>query len=213
MHSQVTILVVDDHAIVREGLAACLAAETRVAICGQAGNACDARSLMERHRPALTVLDLAMPGVDGLGLLRELRSRHPAGKFVVLSMHPAAVWESRALAAGADAYVEKHATPQEMVRQILGVAGLAEKTLRPEQAARDPKRAAVGIESLSDREIEIYQLLGQGLCTREIAAKLCISPKTVDAHRENIKAKLGLTSAAGLIRDATLWAKANTLAP
>ena len=154
-----------------------------------------------------------MPGVDGLGLLHELRARHPHGKLVVLSMHPAAIWETRALAAGADAYVEKNMPPGEMVRQLLAVIGLADRTLRPEQSARDPRRAAVGIECLSNRELEIYQLLGQGLCTREIAAKLCISPKTVDAHRENIKTKLSLTSAVGLVRDATLWAKANTLAP
>ena len=118
MRSQVTILLVDDHAIVREGLAACLAAETRVAICGQAGNACEARSLIERHRPSLTVLDLAMPGVDGLGLLHELRARHPHGKLVVLSMHPAAIWETRALAAGADVSVARNLSQGRMVSSI-----------------------------------------------------------------------------------------------
>ena len=195
------ILLVDDHAVVRAGLRRLLAAvpgaEIVEAVTGQ-----DALALMRLGRPALVVLDLNLPGLGGLELLRRLLQEDSAARIVVLSMHAEALYAARALQAGARGYVSKGASPEELliaIRRVLEGSRYVEAEIAQELALADGS-TGYGLQRLTERELEILRLLGEGSSLAEIADALGLAYKTVANACTGVKAKLGVARTADLVR-------------
>lgn len=210
------ILIVDDHPLVREGLAGRIAAQRDLAVCGQAEDVEQALADVARLEPDLVIVDLALKGGHGLELLKRIKAKHPAVKTLVATMHDEADYGERALRAGALGYINKQEVPEkviEAVRQVLG----GKIYVSPRLADRLVHRAVGGATALeespyarlSDRELEVFRFIGQGLTTRQIAARLDLSVKTVETHRENVKAKLNVRNSAELSRQAVQWVLEN----
>lgn len=204
------ILLVDDHPVVRHGLAKLFESEGDMVVCGEVGSAAEAMATIPACDPSLVIVDLSLGGRPGLDLVKDLRSFHPTLAVLVLSMHDEAVWAERAVRAGAVGYVMKQERPRQLVvkvRQALrGETCLSDRmTAMLLEKAVGRKGGGGAVEDvLGDRELQVLQMIGAGMPTREIAASMNISVKTVEAHREHIKQKLGLDSAAALLRYALL---------
>lgn len=202
------ILIVDDHAVVRHGVAQIIGEEPDLVVCGQAEDAHGGLELVGQLQPDLIIADLSLKGRPGIELIKDLQVQHPKVPVLVLSMHDEALWAERALRAGARGYVMKHEPPEHLIRAIRRVlageisvseklaASMVHKLVRGKSAA--PVDSP--LHALTDREMEIFQMLGSGQAVREIAEKLNLSVKTVDAHREHIKEKLNLKSSTELLR-------------
>jgi DNA-binding NarL/FixJ family response regulator len=206
------ILIIDDHPIVREGLLRRINRQPDLEVCGEAGAAAEAMKSIAANRPDLVVVDLTLQDKSGLELIKDVQIRHPRLPVLVLSMHDENLYAERALRAGARGYVMKQEAPEhviEAIRRVLaGNVYLSVKMsakLLGTFVAGKPQAAASPVESLSDRELEVFRMIGSGLASRQIAEKLHISIKTVDAYRLRIKAKLNLESATELTQHAILW--------
>ena len=215
------LLLVDDHPILRQGLANVLNQQAHLCVCGEANDPAEALALAERLQPDLALVDLSLRNGDGVELLKDLRVRQPRMLTLVLSMHDEALYAERALRAGARGYVMK----QEKLDRLLLAIGrvLAGAIYVSDQvAARAVQRLAVGggpgtlemphsldsyVERLTDRELQVFRLIGRGLGTRLIADNLHLSRKTIESHREHIKTKLGLRDGSELVQRAIQWAK------
>ena len=204
------VLIVDDHPIVRTGLAALIDAEPDMTVCGQAEEYDGALAAMLELRPDVALIDLSLRGASGLELVKEA-GRHGI-ETIVVSMHEAPTWAQRSLAAGARGYVQKSEAGRTVVNAIrrvrarriyLGEA-MAEALLE-RRHGHHHEDARFHVDALSDREIEVLTRIGNGLTTQQIAAELAISVKTVQTFRERIKRKLDLGSAAELSSAATRW--------
>ncbi|MBS0631192.1 MAG: response regulator transcription factor [Verrucomicrobia bacterium] len=196
------MLVVDDHPLFRAGIVAALQSDPAFTVCAEADNALEARALAGRLRPDAAVVDLLLEDDDGLKLVRELRQDLPGMRLVVLSMLDETVYKPKALQAGASVFVSKLAGPAAIVTALRQAGGG-----RPARVgAADHELAA-----LTERELQVFMQLGLGRSTQEIAAALGVSAKTVESHRENIKAKLDLPHANALVARAVLWAHAQGL--
>lgn len=205
------ILVVEDHPVVRDGLAGLLEREGGFAIAGRAATAHEARTLAPAAAPDIVLLDLMLHEHDGLALIKELAALAPAARVLVFSLQPEEVYAERCLRAGAHGYVMKTAPVPVLFEAIRTVAagGFA---VSPRISAavlggmttrgRSPSRAEA---SLTDRELQVFRLTGLARPTREIAEKLGVSVKTIEAHRENIKNKLGCDTHAALVARAAQW--------
>jgi DNA-binding NarL/FixJ family response regulator len=204
---RIRVYLVDDHAVVREGVAWTLADEPDMELVGQAGNGADALKETLALRPEVVIVDLGMPDRDGIDLLESLRAQLPATKLLVLTCHEDESRVVDALHAGAHGYLVKTSTLAEIVHGIRGVtrgsapisahlAHAAVGATRP--SAREPGDGA--LESLTARERQVFRLLAEGATTRVTAARLTISPKTVETHRVRIYAKLGCKNAIELTR-------------
>lgn len=207
-----SVLIVDDHPIVREGLTELINRENGLHVCGSAESGQQALEAATRLKPDVFVIDLSLEDVTGLSLIKELRARSVTAPILVLSMHEESLYAERALRAGAQGYVMKREAPTKVIEAIRQVLG-GEVFLSSEMASRLMQRL-VGIRGpaelpsvarLSDRELEVYSLIGHGLKTREIAAKLNLSVKTIETYREHIKEKLGLKNATELVQSAIKW--------
>lgn len=212
-----SLLLVDDHAIVRQGLAALLARETDFAVAGEAGTYEDGLAALFALAPGAVVLDLSLRDRSGLEWIREARAKGYAGRILVLSMHDEAVYAEKALRAGAQGYVMKDQAEETLVAALRAI--LAGRTyLSPAAAAllaghaAGASRDADGFEGLTTREGEILHALGGGLTTREIAEKFGLSGRTVDVHRANIKRKLGCGSLAEVLVKALAYKRAQDAA-
>jgi DNA-binding NarL/FixJ family response regulator len=206
------ILIVDDHPMLRRGLAALIEGEPDLAVCGQAASCEDALRIIGQGKPDLAIVDLGLEGSDGLELIKAIKASHPEVMTMVLSMHDESLYAERAINAGARGYVTKQQLDDTIlvaIRRVLdgGIylskkmsARFAEKYLAG-GSLKDDSPLAV----LSDRELEVFRLIGQGGSTREIAERLNLSPKTIESHREHLKQKLTLHTAAALVRRATHW--------
>jgi DNA-binding NarL/FixJ family response regulator len=209
------VLVVDDHPIVLRGLEDLLAQEPDIEVCGGAGNVADALRQIEASRPDLAVVDVALHESSGIELLVEINARFPAVKTIVWSMYDEDVFAERALRAGAMGYVNKREPVGEVlhaIRQVLRGEMYASPKVTNALLRRVGGGAPLGtdpIQTLSDRELQVFQMLGHGMSVKEIAAKLELSPKTVDSHRENIKNKLDVRHATELNRRAVQWVLEN----
>lgn len=207
------VLIVDDHPIMRRGIRETLSAEPSLEVCGEAGGRSEALALLQAEQPDLLVLDLSLAGMSDLGFLKEIRTLGLETKVLVLTMHDENVFAERALRAGALGYVSKVTAAEELLEAVRTVlrgeiwlsAAMTGRMLKNAVGVDVQSRAR--IETLSDREIEVLELLGQGLGTREVAKKLHRSMKTIESHRENIKRKLDLKSGSDLIRFAALWVR------
>ena len=200
------ILLVDDHPVLRQGLVRLIEREPDLSVCGEAESADEALRAVARLHPTLVIVDLSLHGKPGLELIKDLRASHPDVRVLVLSMHDETLWAERVLRAGACGYIMKQEKPRVLIssiRQALrGEICLSEAmsaTLLRKLAGRRPDRGN-SEDGLGDRELEVLQLIGQGLATRDIAAALHISIKTVEAHREHIKRKLNLPTGDELLR-------------
>lgn len=198
------VLVVDDHPLFRAGVVSALQNEPSLAVCGEADSAHAARELAERLRPDAAVVDLMLQDDDGLKLVRELRLAHPRLKIVVLSMLDAGVYAPKALQAGASFFVSKQEGPAAIISALRRAA--ANERASPGAAGSNPQL------DLSERELQVFLQLGLGRSTQEIAVALGVSVKTIESHREAIKAKLGLPHANALVARAALWTREQGLA-
>jgi DNA-binding NarL/FixJ family response regulator len=205
------VVIVDDHPIVRAGLAALIDAEPDLAVCGHAEDAREALRVVESARPDLVLVDLSLKGTSGLELIKQLVDR-PV-RVLVVSMHDEATWTERALAAGALGYVHKSEATRDIVQAIRRVMSgrpyvsesISERMLQRMVGSGAREKIESSVDALSDRELEIFERIGQGMTTQQIGDALCLSPKTVQTYRKRIKEKLGLDSAAELSTEATRW--------
>lgn len=203
----------DDHPVVRDGLRYLLAEQPDFEVVGEAEDADAALGAVERTQPQVVVLDLTLRGRDALSLIPELRSRWPALRILVLSMHEESLYCERLISLGAHGYVMKQEPPAEFLRALRRVAAgdmhvspalgdrLSARVRRGPQAP-----AGAASEALTEREREVLRLVARGFGTQEISRELAMSPKTVDSHRRNIRDKLGLANARELVRYAVRWA-------
>jgi DNA-binding NarL/FixJ family response regulator len=205
------ILLVDDHPLFRQGLAQLLALEPDLAVCGQAEDTAQAVRTVETQRPDLVIVDISLNGGDGIELVKDLKATHPKLPTLVVSMHDEVLYAERALRAGALGYVMKRAGTGEVLEAIRH-ALVGEVYVSPDMKNRLLLRLAglptpemSPLAQLSDRELEVYRLTGDGLNLRQIAKQLKISTSTVESHRARIKEKLGLSTAAELVRHALQW--------
>lgn len=213
------ILLVDDHPILRQGLANVLNTQPHLCVCGEAQGRPDALAAAERLQPDLALVDLSLRTGDGIELIKDLRVRLPNLLTLVLSMHDETIYAERALRAGARGYVMKQEKFDRLLLaigrvlsgaiyvsdqvtahavQLLALGGATNQEATDEDADSYVKR-------LTDRELQVFRLIGQGLGTRLIAENLHLSRKTIESHREHIKAKLGLRDGSELIQRAIQW--------
>jgi DNA-binding NarL/FixJ family response regulator len=214
------ILLVDDHAIVREGFAELINSHADLETCGQAGSAPEAMSEVEKLKPDMVVVDLSLQGGSGLDLIKNLKALHPFLRLLVLSMHDEALYGERALRAGALGYVMKRedsATFLQAVRDVLDGRVFLSQVMRErlllKAVGEDVAFEHSGMTHLSDRELEVFQLIGDGHTTHQIAAKLHLSVSTVETHRAHLKEKLHLANGTDLICRAVEWVKSQQPSP
>src|SRR5476651_701380 len=208
------ILIVDDHPMMRQGLAQLIGAESDLTICDEAENAERALDSIGALKPDLVLADISLPGKNGLELIKDFQAVQPDLPILVISMHDESLYAERVLRAGGRGYIMKQEGGKKLmqaIRQVLeGKIYVSEKMSADILETFSGRRTGAEgspVEKLTDREFELFQLLGQGKGTRDIAEKLHLSVKTVDAHRVNIKAKLKLKSASELIRFAVRWSE------
>lgn len=207
------IMVIDDHAIVLHGLRELINSEPDLEVTMTAVSAEGALEFLREQQPDMVVTDISLPGLSGIELIRELSRLYPALPTLVLSMHDELVYGERALRAGAQGYLVKQEAPENVIKAIRKVlAGeryLSERMqslLSQKVRGRAIHQPPSVLSSLTDREHEIFRLIGLGLGTGEIATKVSRSVKTIEAHRANLKRKLGLRNAHELNRLAANWA-------
>jgi DNA-binding NarL/FixJ family response regulator len=208
---QVRILIVDDHPVVRDGLAAELETEPDLVVCGEAGDVPGALSQIDATRPDVAIVDISLAQGNGIDLIKRIRERDERLPVLVWSMYPESLYAERALRAGAQGYVNKGRATREILDALRAVlAGKvylsgdqADQMLKRLVGRRDAPRSP--IESLSDRELETFELLGEGLGTLQIAKRMHVSPKTVETYRVRIKEKLNVDSLPELMRRAAQW--------
>jgi DNA-binding NarL/FixJ family response regulator len=205
------ILIVDDHPVVREGLARMIDREADLTTCGEAATPDDAIRAIAATKPALVLLDLSLGNKPGLELIKQINTTYPETRILVLSMHNEAVWAEPALRAGANGFVMKEEPSKVLVAKIrhalAGGVCLSDRMF--ERLARKFTGKVIrtdetAIDTLTDRELEILRLISKGMSTREIATTLHLSGKTVESHRENLKRKLDLANGTALLRYAVL---------
>ncbi len=206
------IFIVDDHPMLRRGLTALIESEPDLTVSGEASSSESALRSIRQSNPDLVIVDIGLDGGDGLELVKEIKARHPKTPALVLSMHDESLYAERALRAGARGYVTKQQIDETVliaIRRVLGgeiyisdllVERLAMKFVGGQTLDDDSPLAA-----LSDRELEVFRLIGEALSSRQIAQRLHLSIKTIESHREHIKQKLLLESGGELAQRAILW--------
>jgi DNA-binding NarL/FixJ family response regulator len=218
-----TILIVDDHPLVREGLKSILKPVPEYEVVGQAGNARDGIQMVKNLKPDLVLLDLSLPDKSGLEICREIRNISPSTRILIVSMHSKVDYIVKAFQAGATGYMTKESATERLLKGVELVLngeyfmdGAVSHTVVKElmqTPEKEMKIADAGYETLTSREQEVMMLLAEGSSAKEAAGKLFISPKTVENHRTNIMSKLGLHSTLELVRyaarlglvDVDLW--------
>lgn len=206
------VYLVDDHPLVREWLAGMIALETDLEVCGQADEAAAALAAIPGLNPDVVVVDLSLPRSSGLEFIKDMRHHHPAVRLLVLSMHDEASVAERALRAGAQGYVVKRESGPQIIRAIREVLDgrfYASSSLAAELAGRvlsgSARATGQAEDLLSDRELEVFRLRGEGRSAKEIAFQLRVSAKTVSSYEARIKEKLRLDDIGALVREAVLW--------
>jgi len=218
MLSKVTkyrVLIVDDHPIVRRGLVDLIDHQPDLEVCGEAADVAEAMQVVETTQPDVVVVDLALRSGHGIELVEQIKARHDGIKMLVSSMHDEMLFAERTLRAGAMGYIAKQEPTENLLEAIHQVLR-GEIYLSPRMSSRLLHHVVGGkaleedpIASLSNRELEVFEMIGQGLTIQQIAAKLQLSPKTIETHREKIKGKLNLKNSAELGRRAVQWVLEN----
>jgi DNA-binding NarL/FixJ family response regulator len=217
MPDAIRVYLVDDHPLVREGLANLINQQHSMQVCGEAEAVPEAIEGIAATRPDVAVIDISLKGASGLDLIKQLKGQQPAVKVVALSMHDESLYAERALRAGALGYVMKRESSKKIVDAIgrvadgkLALSDPMTEALAQKFVAGAPGASKSPIEQLSDRELEVFELLGRGFETRRVAERLNVSIKTVQAYCVRIKQKLGLTTAAELVYEAIRWHERQT---
>jgi DNA-binding NarL/FixJ family response regulator len=206
------VFIVDDHPLVREGLTNLINGQADLIVCGEAKDSAEAIKGIVKARPDVALIDISLENESGLELVKQLGSQFPQVAFIILSMHDEALYAERALRAGARGYVMKHETSKSVLASIRRVLGggvyvserVVNKMALRLTSSREPV-ASSPVERLSDRELEIFRLLGQGRTPSQIAGDLNLSLKTVQAYCARAKEKFGVTSLTELVRAAIRW--------
>jgi DNA-binding NarL/FixJ family response regulator len=206
------VIIVDDHPIFRMGMAELLNQEADFVVCGLAEDIGSARKMIQDRAPDLAIVDITLAGDNGLDLVKELSAGKQSLPILVLSMHDEQVWAERAIRAGARGYIMKKEASENVISALRNIrAGkihvstrIMERLLDRLQMKPEAPTSSV-VDVLTDRELEVFRLLGTGLSTREIADRMKLGVKTIGTYRDRVKQKLGIKTAAELIRRAVLW--------
>lgn len=209
---KIKVLLVDDHPILRAGLGRLINQEADMMICGEAEDGATAFDLVGTLNPDIAVIDISLKGSNGIELVKNLKARYPELPTMVLSMHDESLYAERALRAGSLGYIMKEEAIEQVlvaIRKVLqGEIFLSEKMkskMLQQMASGKGKVISSPIEQLTDRELEVFRLIGEGCSTRQIAGQLHLSVRTVEAYREYIKSKLNLKNATELVQHAFHW--------
>jgi DNA-binding NarL/FixJ family response regulator len=209
------IILVEDHPIVRQGLAQLINLQPGLTVIGEAESAAKALELIRANKPDLVILDVSLPKTNGLELIKQVKAEKPNLPMLVISMHDEMLYAERALRAGARGYVMKKEPSEKMLLAINRVLRgeiyvsdrMKQKMLQHLVNNQVPDESGSPLDHLSDRELEVFQLLGNGFATRQIAEQLNLSVKTIESYRENLKLKLNVKTGAELIQHAIQWMK------
>lgn len=213
MPDQTRIVIIDDHPFVREGLKQLLGGQNEFVLAAEASDAAAAQAAIEQHQPDVAVVDLALGNDDGIELVRWIRENHANVRVLVLSMQDEALYAERLLRLGVSGYVMKNVAGTDFLSALRKVArgqrhvsnAMGERLLTQVARGRAPALDEDPVSALTDRELEVFRLIGAGISTREISERLDLSMKTVDAHRRHMREKLNLRTTSELIRYATQW--------
>ncbi len=206
------ILIVEDHPIFRMGMCELIDQEKDLVVCGSAEDVPTARDLIKSEKPELVILDLSLKNSNGMELLKELNKYHKEIFVLVLSMHEESLHAERCLLAGAKGYVMKHEAIESVIKAIrkifAGKKYISQRimeSLLNKMGDQPSQGQGSSVQNLTDRELEIFQLIGKGFSSGQIASQLNLSVKTIGAHRERIKGRLGLKTSGEMVRYAVLW--------
>ena len=201
------VLLVDDHPLMRQGMAAIINEEPDLTVCGEAEDSVTALKLIGQIQPDLAIVDITLKDAYGIELVKQLKDRESHIPVLVLSMHDESMYGERAIRAGAKGYLNKQEASKKVItaiRTILGgdifVSDKMKAAMLQKMAGGHRPEGQAPTDVLSDRELEVFQLLGQGQTVRQIAEMLFVSPKTVEAHREHIKEKMNFKTSSELLR-------------
>ncbi len=211
-NSKSKIMLVDDHPIVRQGLSELISHQEDMTVSGEAESVAAALAIMEKTLPDLAIVDISLKDSSGIELIKDMKVRFPDVKVLVLSMHDEAFYAERVLRAGAKGYVTKGEPAETVLAAIRKIIG-GEIHLSEQMSSRmlskfvdgPAKTGGLPAERLTDRELQVFEMIGHGTSTRQIAENLHLSIKTIESHRENIKSKLKLQNATELLRHAIQW--------
>ena len=214
------VVIVDDHTVVRYGVTRILSAETDMEVCGEASNAASAMEIVTKKKPDVVIVDISLEGMlDGLKLTRAIKAKYPHIPVLILSMHEETRYAQKALMAGANGYVMKEESSDKLVDAIralmqgeIYVSAAVNKCIL-HHFTNAESGGDRSVDLLSDRERQVFLLIGAALTTRDIAEKLFVSVKTIETHRSRIKLKLGITNTPELVLAASAWAEREGLAP
>jgi DNA-binding NarL/FixJ family response regulator len=216
--NKLKVLIVDDHPITRQGLKALINQQTNLEVCGETDGAAQAVELLGKLQPDLVIVDVSLRTTNGIELTKNLKAHSPNLPILVVSMHEEALFAERALRAGAMGYVMKQEAGekvalaiQHLLRGEIYLSGKVKEKMLHHFVNKKREGMVFAIDTLSDREMEVFQLIGNGYSTRQIAQKLGLSTKTIDSYREHLKLKLGLDSGAELVRHAIQWARTEVM--
>lgn len=206
------ILIVDDHPMIRIGLTQLISGEPDLEVCGECTDAADAMPLIASRRPDMVIVDISLESSNGLTLIQDIKKTYKAMRILVYSMHDELLYASRAIHAGAMGYITKSARSVEVLAAIrkildghLAVGDRVMESLFVNPASSSSRSEHDAIASLSNRELEVFELLGRGVSVKQIAEQLGRSVKTVETYRQRIMAKLGLNTSVKLVRRAVEW--------
>ncbi len=207
-----SVLIVDDHPIVRQGLRRLIESEPDLEVCGETDTAREAKSLIRALAPDAVIIDISLRQGDGLELLADTRAKYRSLPMLVLSMHDEVIYAERVIASGASGYIMKQAASEQFLvalRQVLGGGVYLSDAVRANRAEKlasgHPGQSARPVDSLTNRELQVLHMVGKGLSTRQTAEALSLSIKTIESHRQRIKRKLNLRTSSQLMQYAVNW--------
>ncbi|HEX3728407.1 MAG TPA: response regulator transcription factor [Opitutaceae bacterium] len=220
LDKKIRVFVVDDHPITRRGIIALVTEDVNLVVCGEAESAPQALELIPKLNPDLAIIDISLASMNGIELMKNLKALLPKLPVLIMSMHDENLYAERALRAGARGYIMKQEASQKIVTAIHRVLSgelylsdqMQEKMLKRIVDGRNEENV-FSIDKLSDREMEVFQLIGNGFSTRQIAAQLNLSVKTIESYREHLKLKLMLDKGSDMTRYAIQWVQSQSVPP
>ena len=213
---KIRVVIIDDHPVVRQGLSLLLQQEN-LDVCGEAEDREQALQVIKETNPDLALVDISLKDTNGLELVKDLKALHEDIKILVLSMHDEQLYAERALRAGAGGYIMKQEAPEKLIEALqkvingeMYVSEVVNSKMMQKFIDGNYQPVVSQLELLSDRELEVFQLIGEGLSTRQIASNLNLSIKTIETYRQHIKRKLSLANATELVHHAIQWVQSQS---